>query len=166
MIDTMPTMKAAPEQEQTSQRFSATQAVLEGGASHFNDSVVSGTQHYIDLIQNAINPINRDDLPFVTAAMKIMRDELKKDLGRHGLALDKMVRNIITENGTECKRVNHMVEIHTDEDGADELLKLLKRGLMPDALAKELAESGYEKRGDAWVKRADDDGSEEKEEVD
>lgn len=154
------------EQPEERKRFSATRAVLEGGASHFNESVVNGTQHYINLIQDAINPINRDDLPFVTAAMKIMRDELRKDLGRHGLALDKMVRNIITENGTECKRINHTVEIHTDEDGADELLRLLKRGLMPDALAKELAEAGYEKRGDAWVKRADNDGSEEKEEVD
>lgn len=166
MIDTMPTMKAAPEQEQTSQRFSATQAVLEGGASHFNDSVVSGTQHYIDLIQNAINPINRDDLPFVTAAMKIMRDELKKYLGRHDREVEKQIRNVITENGTECKRVDRMFEIHTDEDGADELIKLLKRGLVPDVLEKELAKAGYEKRGDAWVKRADDDGSEEKEEVD
>lgn len=164
-MDTMPTMEAAPEQEQTSRRFSATQAVLEGGASRFNESIVAGTQHYIDLIQDAINPINRDDLPFVVAAMKIMRDELKKDLDQHGGAAEKQIRKVITENGTECKRVDHMVEIHTDEDGADELLKLLKRGFVPDVLEKKLAEAGYEKRGGAWVKKADD-GSEEKEEVD
>lgn len=162
----MDTTKAAPEQEQTSRRFSATQAVLEGGPSHFNESIVNGTQHYIDLLQSALNPINRDDLPFVVAAMKIMRDELKKDLGRHGSAAEKQIRKVITENGTECNRVDHMVEIHTDEDGADELLSLLKHGFVPDVLEKKLAEAGYVKRGDAWVKRADDDGSEEKEEVD
>lgn len=154
-------------EEQKMKRITAMQDVIEGGADDWGKRVIRGVQQYIDVIQQALNPMKSEDLPFVTAALKLYRDGIREDLDPAGQKLDKTIREIVNKNGTtRCAKVSHAVQVHAaTEEGAKKVVEIIRTRPEGKELEEALIAAGFEKRGNEWYE-IEDGESEETEEVD
>lgn len=163
------TNTATSEQPEERKRITAMQDVIEGGSDDWGERVIRGVQQYIDVIQQALNPMHSEDVPFITAALKIYRDGIKEDLDPAGQKLDKTIREIVNKNGTtRCAKVSHAVAVHAATgEGAKKVAEIIRTRPEGKKLEEMLIAAGFEKRGNEWYEINDDDGeSEETEEVD
>lgn len=153
-------------EEQKMKRITAMRDALNGGADKWGNRVIHGVQQYIDVIQHALNPMNSDDLPFVTAALKLYRDNIREDLDPEGLKLDKIIRGIVSKAGTTCAKVSRGVQVYAvTEEAAKRVVEIVQTRPEGKEFEEALIAAGFEKRGNEWYE-IDDGESEETEEVD